>query len=76
MGIGKTMLQKVCDECIEKGMDRLSLHVAVGNENAIGFYIKNGFETVCKEDNGTLRMCKILDEQKEKVNNDRTAGKI
>lgn len=59
-GIGKTILQKVCDECINKGMDRLSLHVAAGNENAINFYIRNGFENVCKEDNGTLKMCRLF----------------
>ena len=43
MGIGKTLLKKVIDDCRIKGMRYIRLEVAKDNNLAICFYEKNGF---------------------------------
>lgn len=44
--IGSMLLQSFIQECIKKGIRRITLEVRVSNKKAINFYIKHGFFVV------------------------------
>lgn len=43
MGIGKALVENLCDYSIKHGLEFLSLEVRLSNEAAIGLYNKTGF---------------------------------
>jgi ribosomal protein S18 acetylase RimI-like enzyme len=47
-GIGSALLRRVVEEALESGLRSVSLDVAVRNDGAIRFYLREGFVTVAE----------------------------
>jgi ribosomal-protein-alanine N-acetyltransferase len=43
-GLARQMMQRIEQQAVEAGCDAMELHVSVGNEGAIAFYEREGYE--------------------------------
>lgn len=49
-GVGRSMIEYVAERALEASKTHLELNVNRGNEAAIGFYRKNGFQAIAETD--------------------------
>ncbi len=54
MGYGQKLFDYACERAKDRGMSTLKLEVAYDNENAIGFYKKNGMREVGQTTHGFI----------------------
>lgn len=59
-GVGTALLDAAKQDCIEKGMKQIRLEVDAGNNQAINFYLKKGFQKVSEEAGRSLFLYKNL----------------
>lgn len=58
-GLGKVLLEKVCDESLSRGMSMLNLQVDKDNSNAIAFYKKHGFDLDKEDEKSFFFKCEL-----------------
>ncbi|MDP2814193.1 MAG: GNAT family N-acetyltransferase [Erysipelotrichaceae bacterium] len=46
MGFGKSIINKITDECLQHGFESLALAVSMNNRVALKFWIQNGFKEI------------------------------